>query len=208
MSYMCHNELFPDFPRCFSGINPPALSRQHRSLLSLVLAGIRMQIMRNCPPVKLHIYESERRGLGVQEVPRVKSNHKWENAQESTSTCTNCRGAQWQATHLHFHWKRCRRSFQCNVKNQHIMSLSSVIGIRWGQKTGERFVSITFTTHPQNSLSFCLLYGEMMTCNTNNYFSTLLISSDTFSREGKRQFSVFSRMSLHGIGVSLLDDCV
>ncbi len=115
MSYMCHNELFPDFPCCFSGINPPALSRQHRSLLSLVLAGIRMQIMRNCPPVKLHIYESERRGLGVQEVLRVKSNHKWENAHESTPTCTNCRGAQWQATRLHFRWKRCQIFFQCNV---------------------------------------------------------------------------------------------
>lgn len=91
--------------------------------------------------------------------------------------------------------------------NQRTMSLSSMIRIRWGQKTGERFVSITFTVHPQNSLSFCLLYGETMTCNTNNYFSTLLISSDTFSREGKRQFSVFSRMCLHSIGVSLWDDC-
>lgn len=91
--------------------------------------------------------------------------------------------------------------------NQRTMSLLLMIGIRWGQKTGERFVSITFTIHPQNSLSFCLLYGETMTCNTNNYFSTLLISSDTFSREGKRQFSVFSRMCLHSIGVSLWDDC-
>lgn len=91
--------------------------------------------------------------------------------------------------------------------NQRTMSLSSMIRIRWGQKTGERFVSITFTVHPQNSLSFCLLYGETMTCNTNNYFSTLLISSDTFSREGKRQFSVFSMMCLHSIGVSLWDDC-
>lgn len=92
-------------------------------------------------------------------------------------------------------------------QSAYIMSLSSMIGIRWGQKTGERFVSITFTIHPQNSLSFCLLYGETMTYNTNNYFSTLLISSDTFSWEGKRQFSVFSRMCLHSIRVSLWDDC-
>lgn len=58
MSYVFHNELFPNFPR----INPPALSQRHRSLPSLVLAGIRMQIMSNCPPVKLHIYMREKEG--------------------------------------------------------------------------------------------------------------------------------------------------
>ncbi len=208
MSYMYHNELFPDFPRCFSGINPPALSQQHRSLLSLVLAGIRMQIMRNCPPVKLHIYMRVKEGdwesrkcqewkaIINEKMPRRALLHALTAGEHSDKPRT-----------FIFTGNGADVPFSAMCQSA-IMSLSSVIGIRWGQKTGERFVSITFTTHPQNSLSFCLLYGETMTCNTNNYFSTLLISSDTFSREGKRQFSVFSRMSLHGIGVSLLDDCV
>lgn len=44
----------------------------------------------------------------------------------------------------------------------------------WRRKTRERFMSITFPFMAkilQNSLSFCLPYGEMMRCNTNNYFS-------------------------------------
>lgn len=64
------------------------------------------------------------------------------------------------------------------------------------RKTRERFMSITspfMAKFLQNSLSFCLPYGEMMPCNTNNYISALLISSDTFSWESKRQFwGVFS----------------